>query len=190
MARGDERLLLRHKLLVRVGAVAVAAATPWWLAGPPWLQACFTIAILVAVAAPSLRAVVMVDGDVVYQRTLRTWDAEPVLLVDLAYLSVQRELGVFLHFTPLLLRLWDSTRSPVELECWAWNGAGWRALAHRAGHFARELGVEFDDDTARRVRCTDIACPDAFLAYNSVNSAVRQAAPTTSGPPDGVTRPP
>jgi hypothetical protein len=152
---GEADVTLGHKWGVRIGAGAWVALAAWWLQEERTAQTAVHLAFAVAAVLVSLRGLIVVQDDAVYRRGLFGWERRPVLLDQLTAVSLRREAQG--RHIPLVLKLTASDGAELNLECWAW--AGWRELAHRAGHFARALGAERDEVTERRMPCTRLACP-------------------------------
>lgn len=166
--------MVRHKLTVRVAGGGFFMLSIWWLVGERTPQAVVSLAMALAIAAASRRALIVVREDTLYRRGLLGWDKRPLLLDELTAVSLRRE-AQFRYF-PLTLRLSGPDRTEVSLECWAW--AGWRELAHRAGHFARRLDARRDGVTERRLACARPGCQWESHAREVVGG--RRAGP----PPD------
>ena len=145
----------RQKLSVRIAAAAWLAFALWWLEEERTPQALANLGLALLVLASSLRALIVVRDDVVYRRGLFGWKKSALHLEELSAVSLRRELQ-FRHM-PLVLRLSAAEDTEISIECWAWGG--WRELAHRAGHFARQLGARRDDVSERRVACNRPGCP-------------------------------
>ena len=147
-------MVLRQKLSIRAAAAAWFGFCVWGLVDEPTRQAAVSVVVAVLLLAASLRALIVVRDDTVYRRGLMGWKREPLLLEELTAVSLRREFRA--KYFALVLRLSGPDGTEMTIECWTWTR--WRDLAHRAGHFARQVDARRDDVTARRMACTRAGC--------------------------------
>lgn len=149
-------MVLRHKLTIRAATAGWLVLCTSWVVGERTPQSVVVLGVALLFFTASVRALIVVRDDSVHRRGLLGWVDRPLGLSELTAVSLRREAGVS-RTVPLILRLSGPAGAEVTIECWLWTG--WRGLAHRAGHFARQLDARRDPVTGRRMACTRPACP-------------------------------
>lgn len=136
----DEKTFVFKRAVRAVWFAAVIAALLAAVDRPSPQLVAFAFIVLISFIASTRARVVVRDG-VLYRRGLLGWESNPMLLEELAKLTLRREASN--RYFQRELKLIRSDGSESSFECWAWEN--WRELAHLSWHAAKTTGAQVDE---------------------------------------------